>query len=415
MTISSDPDVFKEPMAELARITGDQLWLERACIPWSQGRQLPRPLRWLDRWAGSSIELSTPEILWRGSGLKRAGLVAQFSAPRLSTHLAVGVETPFAHALIDVLLGYDRPLGDSRLQLTPVEWGLWSFLMLRALDALDSSFRGARGAVLGNPALLQFGDLVLDRVGPDPFDTEGLGSIVTLRFVARVAGTSGSIRIWLPEAIVRRWIEAGARPPRGLLDERSSELADGPGHRVSAWELSGLFIAQAGTLPLPHGLRRLRAGAVLPLLDRCLTGTPASPQGAVNLILDLAGGEGRFRIPARPAADAGGRLVRLTDKPVHEPAPQQSREGVRKEGNFMTGITTPATAPLDLPVTLVIELGRVNLTLQALADLKPGDVLELNRNSKSPVELTSNGRLVARGELILIDTDLGVRISNVFL
>jgi flagellar motor switch/type III secretory pathway protein FliN len=50
-----------------------------------------------------------------------------------------------------------------------------------------------------------------------------------------------------------------------------------------------------------------------------------------------------------------------------------------------------------------------------LADLKPGDVVELSRHSRAPVELTSNGRLVARGELILIDTDLGVRVTSVFL
>jgi flagellar motor switch protein FliN/FliY len=73
------------------------------------------------------------------------------------------------------------------------------------------------------------------------------------------------------------------------------------------------------------------------------------------------------------------------------------------------------TGPLDVPVTLTVELGRVNLTLSQLADLKPGDVLELGRNSRAPIELTSNGRLVARGELILIDTDLGVRVTSVFL
>ena len=77
--------------------------------------------------------------------------------------------------------------------------------------------------------------------------------------------------------------------------------------------------------------------------------------------------------------------------------------------------TVPAASPLDVPVTLTAELGRVNLTLTQLADLKPGDVVELNRHSRAPVELTSNGRLVARGELILIDTDLGVRVNNVFL
>ena len=77
---------------------------------------------------------------------------------------------------------------------------------------------------------------------------------------------------------------------------------------------------------------------------------------------------------------------------------------------------TPSTAsPLDVPVTLTVELGRINVTLTQLADLKAGDVIELNRHSKAAVELTSNGRLVARGELILIDTDLGVRVTSVFL
>ena len=66
-------------------------------------------------------------------------------------------------------------------------------------------------------------------------------------------------------------------------------------------------------------------------------------------------------------------------------------------------------------MTLTVELGKVNLTLDRLADLKPGDVLELGRHSREPVELTSGGRLVARGELILIDTELGVRVTHVFL
>jgi len=75
----------------------------------------------------------------------------------------------------------------------------------------------------------------------------------------------------------------------------------------------------------------------------------------------------------------------------------------------------PEVAPLDVPVTLTVELGRVNLTLSRLADIKPGDVIELSRHSRAPIEQTSNGRLVARGELILIDTDLGVRVTSVFL
>ena len=47
--------------------------------------------------------------------------------------------------------------------------------------------------------------------------------------------------------------------------------------------------------------------------------------------------------------------------------------------------SAPGAGPLDVPVTLTVELGRVNLTLTQLADLKPGDVVELNRHSRAPL------------------------------
>jgi flagellar motor switch protein FliN/FliY len=174
---------------------------------------------------------------------------------------------------------------------------------------------------------------------------------------------------------------------------------------------------------MPQGLKRLRVGGVLPISDSGLSGSPASPAGSADLVLDLEGIEGRYRIPARPVPGSGGRLVRVEDRPRREPGPREPILVPVKEPPTMSQPTAPTgppsaagdASPLDVPVTLTIELGRVNLTLSRLADLKPGDVVELSRHSRAPVELTSNGRLVARGELILIDTDLGVRVTNVFL
>ena len=71
--------------------------------------------------------------------------------------------------------------------------------------------------------------------------------------------------------------------------------------------------------------------------------------------------------------------------------------------------------PVDLPVTLVVELGRASLPLARLADLRPGDLVELNRHARDPVDLTSDGRPVARGELVEVDGTLGVRVTKVFL
>ncbi len=102
-------------------------------------------------------------------------MIAQLTWPRLSTRLGLGIEPPLAHALVDRLLGFERLPAEGRLQVTPVEWGILSFVMARALDRLDES-----------PGPLGPWDLALDRVGPDPFDPVGLGPIVTWRWRIRL-------------------------------------------------------------------------------------------------------------------------------------------------------------------------------------------------------------------------------------
>ena len=89
--------------------------------------------------------IDKPEILWRASGLGRAGLVAQMTAPRLATRLGIGIEIPLAHTVVDRLLGFDRPFVQTRLQLTPVEWGVFTFLFARALSLDRASEHLMRG------------------------------------------------------------------------------------------------------------------------------------------------------------------------------------------------------------------------------------------------------------------------------
>jgi len=188
-------------------------------------------------------------------------------------------------------------------------------------------------------------------------------------------------------------------------------------------ELAGNWRAVAGQVLMPRGLARLRVGGVLPLSGAHLTGTPASVAGTVELVMELDSQPGGFRMPACPVADSAARLLRIDARPIYQTRARDPIAGSIQEASRMNQQTSSsgpnpvsaATAPLDVPVTLTVELGRVNLTVAQLADLKPGDVVELARNSRAPVELTSNGRLVARGELILIDTDLGVRVTSVFL
>jgi flagellar motor switch protein FliN/FliY len=67
----------------------------------------------------------------------------------------------------------------------------------------------------------------------------------------------------------------------------------------------------------------------------------------------------------------------------------------------------------DVTVELSVEVGRTRMTLgQALA-LGPGSVVALNRSAREPVDLLVNGKQVARGEVVVIDDDFGLRITDV--
>lgn len=77
----------------------------------------------------------------------------------------------------------------------------------------------------------------------------------------------------------------------------------------------------------------------------------------------------------------------------------------------------PATLPqavLDAPLVVRVELGMVSLKAREWAALKPGDVLETGRRIAEPVVLRAGGRQIARGELVNIEGELGVRITEVF-
>jgi flagellar motor switch protein FliN len=399
-----------DPWALLPRFTARQLGLEQRIRRWVSDQALRGWLEWLEPRLGARVELGPPEILGRASGVRRPGLIAQFRWPALGTRLGIGLEVPLAHTIVDRLLGYDRPLSETRLQLTPVEWGIWTYLVMRVLEAhLHPGPPGDEPAA-GPPWPLGAWDILLDRVSPDPFDASGLGPIVTLRWPIRVGPTAGAARVWLPEPLLELVPEVKPHPARTDLPAPPSS---------GLW--SAVWRSEAGSVAMPRGLGRLRIGGVLPLAGSRLAGTPQSPSGPIFLVCDLSETDRRFVLPAEPEPGSGGRIVRLTGgMTAHHRSPENLPQGNSPEMNTNAPQppaqdTAAESSPLDVPVTLTVELGKVNLTLNRLADIRPGDVLELGRHSREPVELTSGGRLVARGELILIDTELGIRVTNVFL
>ena len=66
---------------------------------------------------------------------------------------------------------------------------------------------------------------------------------------------------------------------------------------------------------------------------------------------------------------------------------------------------------VDMAVT--VELGRTRMSMRDLLGLRPGKIIELDRSARSPVDILVNNTLLARGEVVVVDEELGVRVTEI--
>jgi flagellar motor switch protein FliN/FliY len=68
---------------------------------------------------------------------------------------------------------------------------------------------------------------------------------------------------------------------------------------------------------------------------------------------------------------------------------------------------------LDIPLELTVEVGRRNMTMGELIDLLPGTVVELDRPAGGQLDILANGKIIAKGEAVVVGDRYGVRILEV--
>jgi len=126
---------------------------------------------------------------------------------------------------------------------------------------------------------------------------------------------------------------------------------------------------------------------------------PDCPAPAAVYVALLRVGAGGF--PARVTA-AAGALVATIDEPF------------RMGGLTMSEPDRRRAIAEELELEVVVELGRARLSAAQLLELNPGDVLTLERPLDAPLELRVGDRLVAKGELVQVDGETGVRLTQLY-
>ncbi|RHA44189.1 flagellar motor switch protein FliN [Cellulomonas rhizosphaerae] len=140
----------------------------------------------------------------------------------------------------------------------------------------------------------------------------------------------------------------------------------------------------------------------------------------------------------RPALEAAGREVGAGVLEASRTEPAGAATGgaevlaLQDEGRTVAWFalrvrgqrTTPAPAAVptqrgsmrmlyDVDMTLTAEIGRTTLPVRQVLDLTPGTVLELDRAAGAAADVMVNGRLIARGEVVVVDEAYGIRVTEI--
>lgn len=67
----------------------------------------------------------------------------------------------------------------------------------------------------------------------------------------------------------------------------------------------------------------------------------------------------------------------------------------------------------DVQLHLSVELGRTSIPVREILQLGPGSIVELDKLAGEPVDILVNGKLIARGEVVVVDENFGVRVTEI--
>lgn len=125
--------------------------------------------------------------------------------------------------------------------------------------------------------------------------------------------------------------------------------------------------------------------------------------------------------PAVNTAEAGRENLNSDVKDVHEAAKNVNIRKPVKKVEFSSFDETDKTAEppknldfiLDIPLTISVELGRTKMVINDMLQLGQGSVIELAKLAGEPLDVYVNGKLMARGEVVLVNDKFGVRLTDI--
>lgn len=205
----------------------------------------------------------------------------------------------------------------------------------------------------------------------------------------------------------------------GLTDDAVNQVCAGAGTDNLTNTLAPAILGALNELGTRSGLTLDLAD-----LDEMILGTPWGPPGTESATAGLFAGEDQIGnvifllLPEGATAAASGNDAGIV-------AGRGSASGMGTSNQLAMASfpdadllqTSAAAHPLSMlrgvEMRVTAELGRTRLPVSHLLDLGPGSVVELDRIAGTPVDVLVNGTVIAHGEVVVIDDEYGVRITEI--
>ncbi len=356
------------------------------------------------------------------------------------------VEVGLAHIAIDMLLGGAGEAVSMR-PLTDIEEGVMGYVLIETLKALAPSL---------DPSLPRLRLEGICRGFDEAMQLLGDESHLAVVQLKAVFGThSGYVRLFIPASVL-----ATANPPpdSAIRKERRASQAMANIKRLST--VKNWLRAEIGQMAISSSdLSQLRERDVI-LIEE-LTARPDKGEGGTARLrvgIGRAGyldaeillednrfkakvtgftmGEGGQMLTGEPEANAepgaqsgessepsgeageeGGTTEGLATEGLGMKVEESTNPGIDNRGRNQVDDNTlksqeGAELLNDIPLQISVELARVPVSAEDVVSLKVGLVIDLNRMPGEPIDLSVNGKIVARGELVEIEGNLGVRVLS---
>lgn len=330
------------------------------------------------------------------------------------------VEIGLAHWAIDTLLGGTGEAVGLR-PLTDIEEGVMTFVVLETLKALapslDSSLPKLRLETIA-PSLEE----AMSALSEDE-------TLAVVQLKAIFGGHTGYVRLFVPESVL-----AVAEPAPDALVRRQRRAVDAVEHASRLSNVKVWLRAVIGQVEISAGdLAELRERDVV-LVDGLSARPDEGQGGTAQLKLGLAR---TGYLAADIAIESDRFLATVTAIQIGEPPPpgapiegeEPASEGDAGQDEQMAlgdgpdestnpgaqmdeGQAEGADLLNDVPLQIAVEIGRLPITAEEVVSIKVGHVFDLNRQVGEPLDLSVNGKIVARGELVEIEGNLGIRIVS---